>query len=69
MISPIFNFVGRYNMAELYLDLAFGEEVHIPPSERFSDIGEEETLLVRELDQEPAVLTAAEVEKRHVSLL
>lgn len=62
MISPIFNLVGRHNMADLYVRLAFGREVEVGERERFGDIGDEETYLVRELDCEPAILTRAEIE-------
>jgi carbamoyl-phosphate synthase large subunit len=56
MISPIFNLVGRYNMAELYLQLAFGERVKIDEHDQFSDIGKEETYLVREFDGAPLII-------------
>jgi predicted ATP-grasp superfamily ATP-dependent carboligase len=62
MISPVFHAVGRHNMAELYLRLAFGAPVDIPGDERFDDIGNDETFLVRELDNEPAVLTESHIE-------
>jgi len=62
MISPVFHAAGRHNMAELYLRLAFGGLVDIPEGERFDDIGSDETFLVRELDNEPAVLTGAQIE-------
>lgn len=57
MISPIFNLVGRYNMAELFLKLAFGEQVEIDARFRFSDIAEEETYLVREFDGAPLIVS------------
>jgi carbamoyl-phosphate synthase large subunit len=62
MISPVFHAVGKHNMAELYLRLAFGEPAAVPEGERLDDIGDEETFLVRELDGEPAVLTRAQIE-------
>lgn len=65
MITPLFNAVGRHNMAELYVRLAFGECPEVGPGERFGDIGPEETYLVREVDNEPAVLTAAEIRSRY----
>lgn len=69
MITPVFNSVGRYNMADLYLRLAFGERVTVSDEERFSDIGSEAVFLVRELDNEPAVFTAEEIEQKYTSLL
>jgi hypothetical protein len=65
MITPLFNTVGRHNMAELYLRLAFGELPEIAPQERFGDIGSEETYLVREVDNEPKVLTADQIRSRY----
>jgi len=62
MISPVFHAVGRHNMADLYLRLAFGEAVDVPAAERLDDVGTDDTFLVRELDHEPAVLTRAEIE-------
>jgi carbamoyl-phosphate synthase large subunit len=69
MISPVFNLSGRYDMADIYLRLAFGEPVSIPEADRFSDIGTEETFLVRELDNEPSVMTVQEIESLYTSLL
>ena len=66
MITPLFNTVGRHNMAELYLRLAFGELPEIAPQERFGDIGSEETYLVREVDNEPEVLTADQIRSRYI---
>ena len=68
MISPVFSFSGKYNMAELYLSLAFGEQVDVSEAERYGDIGSEETLLVRELDNEPAIMTRLEIEDNYVSV-
>jgi len=68
MITPLFNTVGRHNMAELYVRLAFGELPEIAPQERFGDIGSEETYLVREVDNEPEVLTAEEIRSRYEDL-
>ena len=65
MITPLFNTVGRHNMAELYVRLAFGELPEIAPQERFGDIGSEETYLVREVDNEPEVLTADQIRSRY----
>jgi carbamoyl-phosphate synthase large subunit len=62
MISPVFHAVGRHNMADLYLRLAFREPVHVPPDERFDDIGDDEVFLVRELDHEPAILTRSVID-------
>ena len=55
-------------MAELYLRLAFGELPEIAPQERFGDIGSEETYLVREVDNEPEVLTADQIRSRYEDL-
>lgn len=68
MITPLFDAVGRHNMADLYLRLALGERPEIAPGERFGDIGPEETYLVREIDNEPEVLTAAEIRSRYIEL-
>ena len=65
MITPLFNTVGRHNMAELYVRLAFGELPEIASQERFGDIGSEETYLVREVDNEPEVLTADQIRSRY----
>jgi carbamoyl-phosphate synthase large subunit len=65
MITPLFNRVGRHNMAELYVRLALGERPDIAPEERFGDIGAEETYLVREIDNEPEVLTAGQIRSRY----
>jgi predicted ATP-grasp superfamily ATP-dependent carboligase len=68
MITPVFNSAGRHNMVELYLALAFGENVVIEDRERYGDIGSEETFLVRELDNEPAVLTGEQIEGNYTSV-
>jgi carbamoyl-phosphate synthase large subunit len=68
-INPAFNAVGRHNMADLFIRLSFGETVAVHDSERFSDIGTEETFLVRELDNEPSVHTAGQIEEKYVSIL
>jgi carbamoyl-phosphate synthase large subunit len=65
MITPLFNRVGRHNMAGLYLRLALGEDPGVAPTERFGDIGSDETYLVREVDNEPKVLTASEIRSRY----
>jgi hypothetical protein len=65
MITPIFDAVGRHNMAELYLRLAFGERPEVSPEERFGDIGSEETYLIREIDNEPEILTAGQIRSRY----
>jgi carbamoyl-phosphate synthase large subunit len=69
MITPAFDSVGRHNMAELYLRLAFGEDVAVHVNERFSDVGSDETFLVREIDNEPMVMTTDEIESSYISLL
>jgi carbamoyl-phosphate synthase large subunit len=65
MITPLFDVTGRYNMAELYLRLAFGERPEIPSEARFGDIGSEETYLIREIDNEPEILTEAQIRSRY----
>lgn len=65
MITIVFNTVGKYNMAELYLRLAFGEEVSVPLELRYSDIGKETTYLIRELDNTPKVLTETELKNSY----
>ena len=65
MITPLFNRVGRHNMAELYLRLAFDESPDVSPEERFGDIGSEVTYLIREIDNEPEVLTEDELRSRY----
>lgn len=69
MITPIFNNSGRYNMAELYLKLAFGEDVMVEEAEQLGDIGSEETFLVRELDNEPTVVSSTYIETNYISLV
>ena len=69
MITPAFDLVGRHSFAELYVNLAFGDETRVAVNERFSDIGESETFLVREVDNEPAVLSAEDIAKSYTSLL
>ena len=69
MITPLFDRVGRHSMAELYVRLAFGERPAIAPEERFGDIGSEETYLVREVDNEPEVLTAEQIRSRYEDLM
>jgi hypothetical protein len=49
-------------MAELYLQKAFGESVAIHEQDRFSDIGPEETYLVREFDGEPLIIPKHRIE-------
>ena len=68
-ITPVFNAVGRHHMADLFLRLAFGETITIDPDERFTDIGEQETFLVRELDNEPSVFTGEQVDQNYISVL
>jgi carbamoyl-phosphate synthase large subunit len=65
MITSLFNSVGRHNMAELYPRLAFGESPEVSPEERFGDIGSEVTYLIREIDNEPEVLTENELQSRY----
>ncbi len=69
MITPAFNAVGRHNMAELYLKLAFGDPITVGEHERFSDIGSDETFLLRELDNEPLVISAKQMKENYISLM
>jgi glutathione synthase/RimK-type ligase-like ATP-grasp enzyme len=68
MITIVFNTTGTFNMAELYLRLAFGEDIVVPAQCRFGDIGRSETWLVREVDNEPTVLTKEQLEGRFINL-
>ena len=69
MITRIFNAIGKYNMAELYIRMAFGEDVNVEESSRYNDIGSEDTYLIRELDNEPGVMTKTQLENSFISLL
>jgi len=64
MITPVFNLVGRHNMAEIYVKLALNEGYEVEPSERFTDVGEETIYLLRSVDHEPIILTESELEQR-----
>ena len=55
MISPIFDRVGRYNMAKVYIDLAMGNKVSIPHDLRLGQDVEEDAFLIRELDTLPII--------------
>jgi hypothetical protein len=48
---------------------AFGEPVDVPESERYSDIGTEETFLIRGVDNETAVMTDSEIEATYTKLI
>lgn len=63
-ISPIFNFTGKHNLAEVYLKLALGQDVQIPEEERFRDIGEELVYWICDIEDIPSVLTRTELESR-----
>lgn len=63
MICPLFE-AGRHSQADLYLRLALGEEASVPEADRLGGGQHEDLWLVRELDGEPTVLTAAEIERR-----
>ncbi len=67
MITIAFNVVGKHNMAEVYLKLAFNEPVNIPESERYNDIGDDETYLIRGLDNLAGVITKNELEQGFIS--
>ena len=68
MITPLFNSVGQYNMAGLYVRIALGQLPKIPVEKRFGDIGTEETFLVREIDNEPETITADQLRSRYCEL-
>jgi carbamoyl-phosphate synthase large subunit len=67
-ISPVFNNVGRYNMAELFVKIASGESVHIDEADRFTDTGDESYYLVREPDSEPLVITEKKLTNNCIDL-
>jgi len=69
MITIVFNIVGKYNMAEYYLKLAFNEPVYIQEAERYNDIGDEEYYLIRGLDNPPAIISANEMKKNIINLV
>jgi len=52
MITPIFDLTGKYNMADIYLRLIFGEKVEI--KNMVSDI-DENVYLIRDLDVLPCI--------------
>jgi hypothetical protein len=64
MITPVFNEVGRHNMAEIYIRLALGEDYVVNEDERFSDIGQDTVFLLRSADHEPIILTGSALERR-----
>jgi hypothetical protein len=66
--NPVFNAVGRHNIADLFLRLAFGETVTINDDERFTDICTLETFLVRELDNEPSVFISEQIDQNYISI-
>ena len=60
-ISPVFNNVGKFNMAELFVNLAFGDEVNVPIDQKYSDIGHADNYLVREFDSDPLVISSEQI--------
>lgn len=66
MITNAFNEVGNHNMADLYIQLAHGQEPSVENPRR--DIGDETTYLVRELDTEPLLITENHLEESYVDL-
>lgn len=62
MITNAFNFVGKYNMAEIYLKLAFDEPVEIESRAKFADVGKD-MYLIRELDTLPEIFSKEEIER------
>jgi carbamoyl-phosphate synthase large subunit len=69
MITIVFNISGKNNMAETYLRLAFDEDVTIPAEERYDDIGDENTFLIRGLDNPAGVITESDLNARLISLV
>jgi len=67
-ISPAFNNVGKFNMAELFVNLAFGDEVNVPYDQKYSDIGNADNYLVREFDSEPLVLSSEQINNNFLSI-
>jgi len=63
MITNIFNLSGKYNMAEIYLKLAFDEPVRIEERLKFRDI-DENVYLIRGLDTLPDVVNINVLEKK-----
>ena len=66
--TPLFDGIGRHNMADLYVRLALGEEVSVAAEERLNDIGAGESYLIRDFDGEPLLLPAAEIARRYTEL-
>lgn len=62
-ISPIFNFSGSYNMAQLLLALAAGRRPEVPEQSQLADF-EEETFWICDIEDVPSVLTRTELEAR-----
>lgn len=67
MITNAFNEVGKYNMGDVYIQLAMGEGPDI--EDRRRDIGDATTYLVRELDTEPLLITQPELSECYHSLI
>ncbi len=67
-ISPVMNLSGRYNMAGLFLSLAFGKTVSVEPGSRFNDIGDEDTFWICDIEDIPSVITNSEIESRYERL-
>lgn len=65
MITNIFNLVGKYNMAEIYVRLAFDEELHVAENSRFKDI-EEDVYLLRELDTLPRISSEKDIKNSYI---
>lgn len=65
MITNVFNLVGRYNMAEIYVKLAFDERVEVEENLRFRDV-DENVYLLRELDTLPLLSSEEDIENSYI---
>lgn len=64
-ISPSMNFVGRYNMATMFLAQALeGRVFDLREDEIFGDIGTEPMLYLCDVDEEPALVPESSVKER-----
>ena len=62
MITPAFDWTGRYNTAEIYLRSAFDDLIDI--DDPLGDFPAEETYLMRELDITPDVATLRQIDEK-----
>ena len=68
-ITPVFNETGKYNMAEIYVKLAFDEMVSIIGTSRFSDIGDESYYYLREPDRNPMIISQKDLNNCYINLV